>query len=97
MENKLSYKAFTIGELYKYTLYDFVCDGDKKEIIKQEEQYDFKKEEKLFMDEKELYERIFTLKDSMYSLEDKLEEIRQFLLKSSLSIEDMEKVGKIYE
>lgn len=28
---------------------------------------------------------------------DRLEEIRQFLLKSSLSIEDMEKVGKIYE
>ena len=28
---------------------------------------------------------------------DRLGEIRQFLLKSSLSIEDMEKVGKIYE
>jgi hypothetical protein len=78
--------------------YDEMTDYDiQREIIKQEEQYDFKKEEKLFMDEKELYERIFTLKDSMYSLEDKLEEIRQFLLKSSLSIEDMEKVGKIYE
>lgn len=78
--------------------YDEMTDYDiQREIIKQEEQYDFKKEEKLFMDEEELYERIFTLKDSMYSLEDKLEEIRQFLLHSSLSIEDMEKVGKIYE
>lgn len=78
--------------------YDEMTDYDiQREIIKQEKQYDFKKEEKLFMDEEELYERIFTLKDSMYSLEDKLEEIRQFLLHSSLSIEDMEKVGKIYE
>lgn len=76
--------------------YDEMTDYDiQREIIKQEEQYDFKKEEKLFMDEEELYERIFTLKDSMYSLEDKLEEIRQFLLHSSLSIEDMEKVGAI--
>lgn len=76
--------------------YDEMTDYDiQREIIKQEEQYNFKKEEKLFMDEEELYERIFTLKDSMYSLEDKLEEIRQFLLHSSLSIEDMEKVGEI--
>ena len=49
------------------------------------------------MDEEELYDRIFDLKNKVYLLEDKLEEIRQFLLKSSLSIEDMEKVGKIYE
>ena len=78
--------------------YDEMTDYDiQREIIRQEEQYDFKKEEKLFMDEEELYERIFFLKDKMYFLEDKLEEIRQFLLHSSLSIEDMEKVGKIYE
>ena len=44
MEGKLSYKAFTIGELYKYKLYDFVCDGDKKEIILTDKDY---KEEKI--------------------------------------------------
>lgn len=43
MESKLSYKAFTIGELYKYKLYDFICDGDKKEIILTDKNY---KEEK---------------------------------------------------
>jgi hypothetical protein len=43
MEGKLSYKAFTIGELYKYKIYDFVCDGDKKEIILTDKDY---KEEK---------------------------------------------------
>lgn len=49
------------------------------------------------MDEEELYERIFDLKNKLYNTEDKLEEIRQFLLHSSLSIEEIEKVGKIYE
>ena len=43
MENKLSYKVFTIGELYKYTLYDFVCDGDKKEIILTDKDYEEEK------------------------------------------------------
>lgn len=45
----------------------------------------------------ELYERIFTLENDKYGLEDKLEKIRDLLLHSSISIEDMEKVGKIYE
>lgn len=45
------------------------------------------------MDEEELYDRIFYLKDNLYKKEDSLEEIWQFLLHSSLSIEEMEKIS----
>ena len=30
---KLSYKTLTLEDIEMYKYYDFVCDGDKKEII----------------------------------------------------------------
>ena len=80
--------------------YDEMTEEDfERERVRQDILYDEYRDKKYLssMDEEELYERIFTLKDKMYSLEDKLEEIRQFLLHSSLSIEDMEKVGVYFE
>ena len=30
---KLSYKSLTLEDIEMYHYYDFICDGDKKEII----------------------------------------------------------------
>ena len=47
------------------------------------------------IDENELYERIFQLRDKGYSLEDKLDKIREELLHSHITLEEMEKIGEI--
>ena len=49
------------------------------------------------MDEEELYERIYQLRDKGYSLEDKLDKIREELLHSNITLEEMEKIGEIIE
>ena len=47
------------------------------------------------IDKNELYERIFQLRDIRYELEDKLERIREYLLHSHITLEEMEKIGEI--
>lgn len=33
MKLEMGYSAFTLKEIEKYEHFDFICDGDKKEII----------------------------------------------------------------
>lgn len=47
------------------------------------------------MDENELYERIYQLRDKGYSLEDKIDKIKEELLHSHITLEEMEKIGEI--
>ena len=47
------------------------------------------------MIEDELYERCIYLERLRYSLEDKIDAIIETLLHSSISIEEMEKIGEI--
>lgn len=47
------------------------------------------------MDENELYERIFQLRDKGYSLEDKLDKIIEELFYSHITLEEMYRIGEI--
>lgn len=49
------------------------------------------------IDVQELWDRIFDLQTQKYEIEDKLDEIREYLIHSSISIEDMYKVGGMFE
>ena len=50
-------------------------------------------EQRITMDE--LYQRIFDLEEMLHKEEDRFQELVKFLSHSSLSIEDMEKVGEL--
>lgn len=52
-------------------------------------------EQSLLIDE--LYERIYNLKDKLYKQEDVLEKIVQDLLHSHITLEEMERIGGLYE
>ena len=46
-------------------------------------------------DNNELYERIFDLEDKKYELQDRIESILDYLVKSHITVEEMEGVQKI--
>lgn len=49
------------------------------------------------IDENELYERIFQLRDIRYNLEDRIEKIIEKLLHSHITLEEMDEVADLIE
>lgn len=47
------------------------------------------------MDENELYERIYQLRDIRYELEDRIEKIVEKLLHSHITLEEMDEIGEV--
>ena len=80
--------------------YDEMTEEDfERERVRNDILYDEFRDKKYLskMDEEELYERIYQLRDKGYSLEDKLDKIREELLHSNITLEEMEKIGEIIE
>ena len=78
--------------------YDEMTEEDfERERVRNDILYDEFRDKKYLskMDEEELYERIYQLRDKGYSLEDKLDKIREELLHSNITLEEMDKIGEI--
>ena len=80
--------------------YDEMTEEDfERERVRNDILYDEFRDKKYLskMDEEELYERIYQLRDKGYSLEDKLDKIREKLLHSNITLEEMDKIGEIID
>ena len=80
--------------------YDEMTEEDfERERVKNDNLYDEFRDKKYLskMNEDELYDRIFQLRDKGYSLEDKLDKIKEELLHSNIKLEEMEKIGEIID
>ena len=80
--------------------YDEMTEEDfERERVKNDILYDEFRDKKYLskMDEEELYERIYQLRDKGYSLEDKIDKIKEELLHSNITLEEMEKIGEIID
>ena len=80
--------------------YDEMTEEDfERERVRNDILYDEFRDKKYLskMDEEELYERIYQLRDKGYSLEDKIDKIREELLHSNITLEEMEKIGEIID
>lgn len=78
--------------------YDEMTEEDfERERVRNDILYDEFRDKKCLskMDEDELYDRIFQLRDKGYSLEDRIDKIREELLHSHITLEEMDKIGEI--